>query len=124
MLEETNINLKYVEAVNFYNIRNLNVAKDLFLELILSDPFRWEFWYSIAAVYQLEKKYKEAILAYKRSCVLNPNDAKVYFHLAECLLSENDTKNALLNLEEANRHCIDTVLKDKISVLYNQNQSD
>lgn len=122
MLEQTDINLKYIEAVNFYNIGHLNPAKDLFHELILSDPFRWEFWLSIAAIYQLEKKYKEAVLTYKRACVLNPKDARIYFHLAECMLSINDRQNALINLEMAKKYCADEALKDKISVLFEQNK--
>ncbi len=121
MLNEVNINIKYIEATNFYNNGCLKIAKDLFHELILSDPFRWEFWFSVAAIYQLEKNYNEAILAYKRASILNRSDARIYFHLAECLLSINDTKNALSTLDIAKKYCIDTILKDKILVLFQQN---
>ena len=124
MLDETKINLKYIEATNLYNNGCLQIAKDIFYELILTDSFKWEFWYSIAAIYQLEKNYNEAILSYKRAAILNPDDAKIYFHLAECLLSINDTKNALSILDMAKNNCIDAILKDKIIVLINQNKSN
>lgn len=122
MLEEADINLKYIEATNFYNNGCYKIAKNIFCELILSDPFRWEFWYSIAAIYQLEKNYKEAILSYKRAVILNEKDARIYFHLAECLLSVADKKNALGNLDLAKKMCVDTMLKDKILILIEQNK--
>lgn len=120
---EENINLKYIEATNFYNSGCLKIAKDLFVHLILKDPFRWEFWFSLAAIYQLEKNYKEAILSYKRASLLNPKNAKIYFHLAECFLSLNDKKNALIALNQAKNYCLDENLKDKISLLIQQNTS-
>lgn len=119
--DKTDLNIKYIEATNFYNNGCLKIAKTLFQELILSDPFRWEYWYSIGAIYQLEKNYDEAVLSYKRAIVLNRSNAKIYFHLAECFLSLEDTKNALFSLDLAKKNCVDSILNDKILVLLEQN---
>lgn len=118
------LNLKYIEATNLYNNGCLKLAKDLFYELILKDPFKWEFWYSIAAVYQMEKNYEKAVLAYKKAAILNSKDARIFFHLAECFLSLDDKMNALSNLDMAKNNCVDAILKDKILVLIDQNISN
>jgi len=124
IVEETSLNIKYLEATNYYNNGCLKMALNIFYNLILKDPFKWEFWFSIAAIHQLEKNYDESIISYKRSAILNPNEAKTYFHLAECLLSINEKKKALFFLDIAKKYCIDTILKDKILVLIKQNKSN
>jgi tetratricopeptide (TPR) repeat protein len=117
------LNIKYVEAVNLYNNGCLEKAKKILLELLLKSPFKWEFWFSLATIYQLEKNYAEAILSYNRALILNSKNAQIYFHIAECMLSLNDKKNALHVLNMAKKNCFDVNLKDKISVLIKQNSS-
>lgn len=119
--DDSNIDIKYIEATNFYKSGCIKAAKVLFQELILSDPFKWEFWFSIGAIYQLEKNYNEAILSYKRAIVLNRFDSRIYFHLSECYLSVDDKKNAIFCLNLANEHCLEENLKDKILILLKQN---
>jgi tetratricopeptide (TPR) repeat protein len=123
MLDEITIEKKYLEATTYYNSGCLKVAKNLIHELILNAPFRFEYWFTLGAIYQLEKNYNDAILSYKRALVLNKDDANIYFHIAECLLSNNEIKNAVSFLTIAKKKCLNEILQDKILVLLNQHNS-
>jgi len=121
MFEKNELEKKYTDAKSYYENGHLILAKEKFVDLIMQDPFTWEFWYSLGAIYQLEKNFIQAIASYNMAIVLNTNCAEIYFHLAECLLSMEDKKNALMTLDLAKKNCFDANLKDKILILKEQN---
>lgn len=112
---------KYQIAKNLYENGILKSAKDLFFELILQNPFIWQLWFSIGAIFQREKNYTEAIKSYNMVLVLNKKNANVYFHIAENFLSLNEKKKAFMTLDLAEKYCQEKDLKEKIQILKKQN---
>ena len=113
---------KFILAKDFYNKGFYNQAKELFIELTTKDPLKEEFWFSLAATYQMQKEYLLASSSYLRALILKPHDAKIYFHIAECMLSLDEKQNALSMLEMAYSYCNDLAFKEKIALLINQNK--
>ena len=113
---------KYQIAKNLYENGVLHGAKNLFLELILSNPFIWQLWFSIGAIHQREKDYIEAIKSYNIALVLDKKNANAYFHIAESFLSLNESKKASINLDLADKYCQDKNLEEKIQILKKQNK--
>ena len=112
---------KYLEAKSLFENGILKSAKEIFVELTLKKPFKWEFWFALATIYEQEKNYTQAIISYNMVIVLDPKNAKAHLHLAECFLSRNDKKKAIENLKLADKYVKDSDLKDKIQILIKQN---
>ena len=112
---------KYLEAKSLFENGILISAKEIFVELTLKKPFKWEFWFALAVIYEQEKNYTQAIISYNMVIVLDPKNAKAYLHLAECFLSRNDKKEAIENLKLADKYVKDSDLRDKIQILIKQN---
>lgn len=112
---------KYEIAKNLYENGILKNAKELFKELILKDPFIWQFWFAIGAIYQKEKNYFQAIFSYNLAKLLNKENAFLYFHAAESFLSINNKKKASDELKVAKKLTHDANLLDKIEILEKQN---
>jgi len=112
---------KYLEAKNLFENGILKPSKEIFVNLTLKDPFKWEFWFALGAIYEQEKNYSQAVISYNMVIVLDPKNARAYFYLAECFLSQNNKKKALENLRLASKYVKEPDLKDKIQILINQN---
>lgn len=112
---------KYSQAKRLFENGILKEAKEIFVELTLKNPFKWEFWFGLASIYEQEKNYTQAIISYKMAIVLNPEKDILYFNLAECFLSRDDKKEALENLKLAEKYTKDSSLKDKVQTLIKQN---
>lgn len=120
-IKQDDIEEKYLEAKSLFENGILKNAKELFVELTLKKPFKWEFWFALATIYEQEKNYTQAIISYNMVIVLNSKNAQSYLHLAECFLSQNDKKRAIENLKLAEKNANDPDLKDKVQVLIKQN---
>jgi len=120
---ELNENLieDYNVAKDLYENGLYSIAKKKFVDLILKNPFVWEFWFSLSIIYLIEKDYKKALPFFNIASTLNPNDANIYFHIAECHLSLNELKKALNFLNLAEKYSADSSLLDKILILKKQN---
>jgi len=119
---QTHLQEKYKEAKDLYECGNVKQAKKMLVSLTLQKPLVFEFWFSLAAIYQLENNFNQAVIAYNMALILNKENPFIYYHLAECMLSLNDKKKAISYLDLAEKVCFDANLKDKISILKQQNK--
>ena len=112
---------KYEIAKNLFENGVFIPSKEMFIELVLKDPFRWEFWFAIGSIYEKEKNYTQAIISLNMAKILDSKNAGIYFQLAENYLSANDKKKAFTMLDIAKSLSEDKNLLDKIQILKNQN---
>ncbi|HEU64969.1 MAG: hypothetical protein KR126chlam4_01127 [Candidatus Anoxychlamydiales bacterium] len=112
---------KYEIAKNLFENGVFIPSKEMFIELVLKDPFRWEFWFAIGSIYEKEKNYTQAIISLNMAKILDSKNAEIYFQLAENYLSANDKKKAFNMLDIAKSLSEDKNLLDKIQILKNQN---
>ncbi|MFA6118754.1 MAG: tetratricopeptide repeat protein [Parachlamydiales bacterium] len=120
----TNYVEEYSKAKKLYENGLYKEAKKIFVDLTLKNPFVWELWFSLSAIYQLENNYQQAISCYNIASVIDPQNPHIYFHLAECHLSINDRIKALDYLLLSEKNCNDIILKDKILILKEQNYNN
>ncbi|NGX44705.1 MAG: hypothetical protein K1060chlam3_00880 [Candidatus Anoxychlamydiales bacterium] len=119
MIDE--IEEKYEVAKNLFENGIFKHSKKIFIELVLEDPFRWEFWFAIGSIYEKEKNYTQAIISLNMAKILDAKNAEIYFQLAGNYLSANNKKKAFNMLDIAKSLSKDKNLLDKIQILKNQN---
>lgn len=108
----------YELAYAFYSSREYIKASWLFINLTVADPLIDCFWRGLASCKQLLKEYKTAIKAWESVCQLQPKDPFGYFHMAECYISMENKKTALLYLDQAENLCLNnSFLKNRIQLL-------
>lgn len=112
---------KYLLAKKLYENGVLKPAKDMFIDLILKNPFIWQLWFALGATYQREKEYISAIKSFNLALVLDNKNASAHFHIAESFLSLDDKKNAKAHLNLASKYCTDEDLNEMIQILIKQN---
>lgn len=120
-LQRLNIKEKkeaYELAYTFYSSGEYIKASWLFINLTIADPLIDCFWRGLASCKQLLKEYKTAIEAWEAVCTLQPKDPSGYFHMAECYISMENKKIALLYLDKAEDLCLNSsFLKNRIQLL-------
>lgn len=90
----------YALAYDYYRVGNYDSAEALFRFLTVMDHFSEKYWMGMAAVYQVKKRFKEAVRAYAFVAVtLNAKNVKASYYAAECYLATGDVKNATSALE-------------------------
>ena len=121
----------YGLAYHCYQAKDLEKAKDLFHQLVLSKPLEKKYWMGFAASYQCKGDFLEALKGWAMAALLDHEDPNPHFYASECYLSLNQLKEAKKALLCAKRSLRkeDENLKDKITCLENilemrQNQGD
>ena len=61
-----------------------------FKKLASLKPFEQKYWLGLAACYQIEKEYKEALKGWEMAALLNDRDPIPHFHATECYLALDD----------------------------------
>ena len=104
-----------------YGSGNWNEAADIFRLLCTKRPLEARFWFGLGATLQEAGTYTDALHAWAMAALLKNEDPYPHFHAAECYLSLNDPKQALLAFKEVQeRITAKHPLQDKVSLLQEQ----
>jgi len=76
---------KFTEALQFHQQGSLSEAQKIYNEIIQQEPDHPETLYNLAAIYFAGKKNDEAITAYKKVTVLQPDNEKAWNNLGMSL---------------------------------------
>ncbi len=109
----------YTHAFAQYQTGGIEKAIEAFRVLCAEQPLEARFWFGLAASLQEGRDYKLALHAWAMAALLDPKDPYPHFHAAECSLSIDDRKDAILALQEAQKRIDDAKhpLQDRILVL-------
>lgn len=107
----------YETGYSFYEANDWSRAADIFMQLILSDPFEERYWRGLASSRQMESKYRDAVHAWALVALLAEKDPLAHFHAAECLFSLNEKEEAKKALASAEARNPTEELKGKIELL-------
>lgn len=111
----------YALAYHSYQARDLEKAKDLFHQLVLSKPLEQKYWMGLAASYHLKGDFLEALKGWSMSALLDHEDPNPHFYAGECYFSlsrPEEGKKALLCAKKRLQKG-DKTLKDQITHLEN-----
>lgn len=93
----------YYIAYNRYRQGKYADAESLFRVLTTLGRLNFNYWMGLAGAYQVQKKYREAIDAYREAFKLRETDPKVSFHAAECFFALGEKEAGLDALQSAER---------------------
>lgn len=102
-LSEDTLATIYAFGCNFYDNGKYREASDFFRFLTYADAFNRKYWMALAATYQMQKKYKEAIEYYSVAAVQNPEDPYAHFYAADCFLALGQVDQAKIALDSAEK---------------------
>ena len=108
---------EHLKAFLFYEAGHYKEAALSFDILVKKNPFEAKSWFSLASSYQQLQEYHKALPAWAMSAFLDSKNPYPHFHAAECLLSMDKKKEALLALKKAKTLCNDSDLLQKIEIL-------
>lgn len=99
----------YLLAFELYQKGEYAKATTLFGGLVLARKNEFKFWLGLGASHQMLKHYNKALNAYRFAQQIDAAHPMAFFHTAECLWSQNKSKEALEYLAQAEKKA----LKDK-----------
>ena len=95
----------YSMGYSFYTTGRYQDAEKVFRFLVLFDHFEKKYWTGLGAVYQVQKRYNEAITAYGYASFLDLKNPKPQYLAAECFAALGDRENALSALSALEEYC-------------------
>lgn len=107
----------YSSGYHFYAQGSFEKASDLFLQLILCEPYEENYWRGLASSYQMQSKWDEALHAWALCALLKEEDPLPHYHAAECLFSKKEKEETQKALRQAKLRCKDDALLSKIQLL-------
>ncbi len=97
----------YSMGYSFYTTGRYEDAEKVFRFLVLFDHLEKKYWTGMGAVYQVQKRYQEAITAYGYASFLDLKNPKPQYFAAECFAAMGDKDNALSALAALETYCPD-----------------
>ncbi|MBQ9368646.1 MAG: SycD/LcrH family type III secretion system chaperone, partial [Victivallales bacterium] len=95
----------YSLGYSFYTTGRYADAEKVFRFLVLFDHLEKKYWTGLGAVYQVQKRYGEAITAYGYASFLDLENPKPQYLAAECFAAMGDKDNALSALAALETYC-------------------
>ena len=95
----------YSLGYSFYTTGRYEDAEKVFRFLVLFDHLNQKYWTGLGAVYQVEKRYSEAITAYGYASFLDLKNPKPQYFAAECFAALGDKSNALSAIAALETYC-------------------
>lgn len=89
----------YAVGFNYYRTGRIADAEKIFKFLCMFDHLNQKYWTGLGAVLQVEKRIDRAIPCYGYAMMLDLDNPKPQYHLAECYLALGDKEAALATLE-------------------------
>ena len=95
----------YSLGFSYYRTGKFENAQKLFEFLVLFDHLNAKYWTGMGAVYQMQKRYGEAVTAYGYASFLDLHNPKPQYFAAECFAAMGDKVNALSALAALETYC-------------------
>ena len=95
----------YSMGYSFYTTGRYDDAEKVFRFLVLFDHLNPKYWTGLGAVYQVRKRYSEAITAYGYASFLDLKNPKPQYFAAECFAALVDKVNALSAIAALETYC-------------------
>lgn len=116
----------YELAVSFYNAGRYKDAEKLFHLLTGMQPLAKSYWKGLAAAYQMQGSYQDALSAYTAAAYMDEGQKDPFCasYAAECLFKLGDYEKALMALSDAisiaTQNRFDESLVDRLKLLQNR----
>lgn len=85
----------YAMGVNFYKAGNYEDAEKVFKFLTMYDHLNSRYWTAMGSLRQVQRKFAEAVEAYRFASFLDLENPKPMYYAAECLLALGQKPAAL-----------------------------
>jgi type III secretion system low calcium response chaperone LcrH/SycD len=93
-ISDEELNAVYSLAYSYYNTGRYDEALKLFKFLVLLDHMSQKFWTGLGSVYQVMKKWDEAIAAYAQAMVFDVSRPKPIYYAALCYFAKGEKLHA------------------------------
>lgn len=88
----------------FFNQKKYNSAEYNIIKAIKLDTENPDYWFTLAELYQIQKNNQKAADAYKKTVELDPNDYEAWIAYAKIRFDEQEVKDAINILNEAQEY--------------------
>ncbi len=88
----------YSMGVNFYKAGNYEDAEKVFRFLVMFDHLSSRYWTAMGSLRQVQRKFEQALEAYKFASFLDLKNPKPMYYAAECYLALGQKAEALMAL--------------------------
>jgi len=89
----------YAVGFNYYRTGRIEDAEKIFKFLCMFDHLNQKYWTGLGAVMQVERRLDRAIPCYGYASMLDLDNPKPQYHLAECYLAIGDKEAAIATIE-------------------------
>lgn len=89
----------YLRAYNLYQAGRYKEAKAYLSLLVMGKPQEPRYLSALAAAHHMLKEYQNAITLYTLCYIMNPENVKVQYHVADCWMQLNELPNAWIALQ-------------------------
>lgn len=103
----------YAMGVNFYKAGNYGDAEKVFKFLTMFDHLSSRYWTAMGSLRQAQRKFADAITAYKLASFLDLENPKPMYYAAECLLALGQKTEALDALAAVEHYVPNTTEKGR-----------
>lgn len=102
-LDKKNLGVIYQNAYNAFKVENYLQAENLFLSLFLLDHTDYDFQVGLAAAYEAQEKFENALSIYTLAMMTTGKDPELLFRAAKCLLAMGEKNEARVMFELASQ---------------------
>ena len=103
-LTEAEMNAVYSMGVGFYKTGNYDDAEKVFKFLVLFDHLNSRYWTAMGSLRQAQRRFAEALEAYKMATFLDLENPRPLYYSAECCVALGQKDEALAALEALERY--------------------
>ena len=96
----------YAMGVNFYKAGNYEDAEKVFKFLTMFDHLNSRYWTAMGSLRQVQRRFAEAVEAYKFASFLDLENPKPAYYAAECLLALGEKPAALSALDALEQYAL------------------
>ncbi len=97
-LSDAEMEAIYSMGVNFYQAGNYEDAEKVFQFLVMFDHLSSRYWTAMGSLRQVQRKFAQAVEAYKFASFLDLENPKPMYYAAECYLALGQKDEALMAL--------------------------
>lgn len=99
--QNDDLRIIYALAHSLYQRGDYEQAGPIFQQLASLKPFEQKYWAGLAACFQMEKKYGDALKGWAMAALLIQSDPLPHYHAAECYKVLGNQEDAVKALKSA-----------------------
>ena len=100
-LTKEDLGVIYKNAYNAFKVEDYAQAENLFFSLFIWDFKNFDFQIGLAAAYEAQEKFENAVSMYSLAMVTKDHDPEILFRLGKCLLAMGEKDEARILFELA-----------------------